>query len=346
MAKRGRPTKSIVERAALLLSDPERRSQIIAAIDRLAQQAGRQEGGACRGCCALSQVDAVGNCLFCGWEEGQPCAQTTRRKYLIALACCAVWGIWGIPILRQLRFGGGLSLHALVHLTRHPKQAEVIVDALGSFLCGLSALPRCKVWPRATAGTHSMFQLYPPHVFAGAFRALEVEAWSAFRRARWQDRAQCPKCQKLPILHDYRYAVINGKRERLFRRWRCLTKKERELYNARRRESRPRRTKVRRNIPSNCEGCGFRFDDLTNLAIAHRQIAMADYTMIYIGHVHAVLMFQAIGAPAKSTVEAICGLCKMAEKEPGILQRWFVETAGLLMAVEQAGEAARRQLGR
>ena len=137
--------------------------------------------------CRCRSFDPSAICLRCGWERGRRCAESIRRKYLISLACAAVWGIRSIPCQQSMRFAGKLALQALCHVARHPEQAERIAELVRPHVVQLGEWGASKgwpwnPWPRPRTGqlcTH-----FSPELIISALSTLEAEAWSVFRHER------------------------------------------------------------------------------------------------------------------------------------------------------------------
>lgn len=357
MKKRLSKREVAIRRAAVLLSRPRRRNEIIEAVERVAGHAGsRRDDMLCEACRAVVQLDRHGVCILCGWENGQPCAETTRRQYLVACACCAVWGLWAIPCLQRLRVLDALAIHALCHLARFPERAGLVATAVHPFFGSLPDISSGPSWPLYAwprQRERSLFTLYQPQTIAQAFRGLEVQAWKALQLARWpDDRAPCPECGNPALFHDNQYMNILGRSEVKYRRWRCLDDDERRSFNEGRREQRREmRTKellaqgrkptlVRRNALSKRGGCGIAFSDLDHTPFGGRHISLADWLMLFHGDAFAIEVFQAIGIGPQQTVEMIDAFCTLSEQEPDFIQRWGIWSLSLVVMVDQVCRGA------
>ena len=357
MKKRLSKRELAIRRAAVLLSRPRRRNEIIEVVERVARHAGSLcDGTLCVACRAVVPRDRHGACVLCGWEDGQPCAETTRRQYLVACACCAVWGLWAIPCMQRLRVLDTVAIHALCQLARFPERAGLIATAVHPLFGSLpdissgSSWP-LHAWPRQRKG--SLFTLSQPQTIAQAFRGLEVQAWKAFQLARWpDDRALCPECGNPALFHDNQYMNVLGRSEVKYRRWRCLNDKQRRSFNEGRREQRRevrmkellaqgrKPTVVRRNTLSTRGGCGTVFSDLDHTPFGGRHISLADWLILFYGDAFAIEVFQAIGIGPQQRVEMIGAFCTLSEQEPDFIQRWGTRTLPLVVMVDQTCKGA------
>lgn len=306
-----------------------RKNQIIAAIEFLAMtQTGTRSGPLCRVCTGALGDEPVGNCPVCGWRRTQRCVKPVRRKYLIALACCAVGGIWAVPVMRVLRFSPALTTHVLSHLTQNWRQAKIIGNAIRPILTDLGPSPSFNTWPTQQwplTGEPNMFTEYSPDQLLSLFHEVESDAWDAFRKARWGQRAKgwnvrCPFCQARSITCGSRQLGQNERQPIM--RWWCRTSEDREACNGRQRSRYRRHTDIRRRgVNKRFDGCGKYFSDLTGTPLNRRQVPMSEWMLLVKGGPLAIAVLREAGVSAVQCSEMVAALCTIATETPRFMAR-------------------------
>lgn len=341
-----------VRQGGALLTSPPWRAQVIEAIKggRVVAD-GRNHDLSGAGPCEACDTPSFGQddmCVYCGWERGRRCAETTKRKYLIALACAAVWGIRALPCLQGMRFAGECSLHAVRHLARHPEQAKTIVESVGSLFAPLGDWGKTQCWPwspwpRPRQGNFCT-EFSPQHIMS-ALLPLEAEAWEVFRRVRWPEaHGLCPneECQQRVVKHGQEKRKGPGAEGVFYYRWFCESLIQRAEVSARRglkrREADQDHEMVRRRVPIHRRGCGRHFSDITNTPFKSR-VPMVHWLLLLVGDVYAIEVLLASGVPFKRLISMICKLDEFSKREPELIRRWKTHLLGIFQKVRDTCES-------
>lgn len=325
----------------LLVKTMACKAQIIAAIEHLAlTQTATRGGPLCRVCAGALGEEPIRTCPVCGWSCAQRCVEKTKRKYLIALACCAAWGVWAIPVIRFLRFSPTLTIHILSHLTQHWEQATHISAVVVPILTDVVAIPPSSPWPTQEwplTGKRSLFTENPSARLVALFHKVESMAWDAFRKARWGGTAKwrevhCPFCDTPAVAWGKRH--LGQQQKQFIMRWWCRNASQRNVCNARQRSHYQRRKPIRRKGKiRRTKGCGKRFSDLTGTPFYRRQAPMSEWMMLITGGPLAIPVLRAAGISAVRCLEMVAALCTVAETAPEFMGNLITWSSSPLLEV-------------